>query len=168
MKMAAEQPQDKYVLRLPDGMRDRLKTAAAENNRSLNAEIVARLYLSFTFSPQMDAVQEKLLQFAERVNVLDLKEDQWDLELIQQGIAAIKILEIVAMQPDAIKEDISKSLQSAFSNDGSKRLAASLEDILRRIYNRREIGKRYLSLREVLEDLRQKLDLPGGDPNERP
>jgi hypothetical protein len=28
---------------MPDGMRDRLKAAAAENNRSLNAEIVARL-----------------------------------------------------------------------------------------------------------------------------
>ncbi len=45
--MAAEQPQDKYVLRLPDGMRDRLKVAAAEKNRSMNAEIVARLDASF-------------------------------------------------------------------------------------------------------------------------
>jgi plasmid stability protein len=41
--MAAEQPQDKYVLRLPDGMRDRLKDAAARNGRSMNAEILARL-----------------------------------------------------------------------------------------------------------------------------
>jgi len=31
------------MLRLPDGMRDRLKIVAAENNRSLNAEIVTRL-----------------------------------------------------------------------------------------------------------------------------
>lgn len=37
------QPQDKYVLRMPDGMRDGLKVAASENGRSLNAEIVARL-----------------------------------------------------------------------------------------------------------------------------
>lgn len=37
------------MLRLPDGMRDRLKAAAAENNRSMNAEIVARL--EETFSP---------------------------------------------------------------------------------------------------------------------
>ncbi|MEW6257433.1 MAG: Arc family DNA-binding protein [Pseudomonadota bacterium] len=34
------------MLRLPDGMRDRLKAAAAENNRSLNAEIVSRLELT--------------------------------------------------------------------------------------------------------------------------
>lgn len=38
---------DKYVLRFPDGMRDRLKQAAAANNRTLNAEIVARLQRSF-------------------------------------------------------------------------------------------------------------------------
>jgi len=35
--------QDKVMLRLPDGMRDRLKAFAAGNNRSMNAEIVARL-----------------------------------------------------------------------------------------------------------------------------
>ena len=34
---------DRYMLRLPDGMRDRIKAAAAENNRSMNAEIVATL-----------------------------------------------------------------------------------------------------------------------------
>jgi plasmid stability protein len=34
---------DQYVVCFPDGMRDRLKEAAAANNRSMNAEIVARL-----------------------------------------------------------------------------------------------------------------------------
>jgi plasmid stability protein len=38
---------DKVIVRLPDGMRDRLKVAAAENKRSMNAEIVARLDESF-------------------------------------------------------------------------------------------------------------------------
>jgi hypothetical protein len=40
------QPQDKYVLRMPDGMRDRIKAAAEKNNRSMNAEIIARLEAS--------------------------------------------------------------------------------------------------------------------------
>jgi plasmid stability protein len=35
--------QDKFMLRFPDGMRDRIKEAAAENGRSMNAEIVYRL-----------------------------------------------------------------------------------------------------------------------------
>jgi plasmid stability protein len=34
---------DKFMLRLPDGMRDRIKAVAAENGRSMNAEIVATL-----------------------------------------------------------------------------------------------------------------------------
>lgn len=37
---------DKYMLRLPDGMRMRLKSEAQRNNRSLNAEIVYRLGLT--------------------------------------------------------------------------------------------------------------------------
>ena len=34
---------DKFMLRLPDGMRDSLKAEAEKNKRSLNAEIVQRL-----------------------------------------------------------------------------------------------------------------------------
>ncbi|KKB86485.1 hypothetical protein VW29_02725 [Devosia limi DSM 17137] len=37
------QPQDKYVLRMPDGMRDRIKKAAERSGRSMNAEILAAL-----------------------------------------------------------------------------------------------------------------------------
>lgn len=37
---------DKVIVRLPDGMRDALKATASENNRSVNAEIVARLSAS--------------------------------------------------------------------------------------------------------------------------
>lgn len=34
---------DKFMLRLPEGMRERLKDLAKENNRSLNAQIVHML-----------------------------------------------------------------------------------------------------------------------------
>lgn len=34
---------DQFVVRLPDGMRDRIAQEAKSNNRSMNAEIVARL-----------------------------------------------------------------------------------------------------------------------------
>lgn len=43
---------DKFMLRFPDGMRDRLKEAAKANNRTMNAEIVARLQDSLT--PKLD------------------------------------------------------------------------------------------------------------------
>lgn len=39
----APQESDKFIVRLPDGMRDMLKARAAGNNRSMNAEIVAIL-----------------------------------------------------------------------------------------------------------------------------
>lgn len=41
------QDADKYIVRFPDGMRERLKIEAHTNKRTLNAEIVARLEASF-------------------------------------------------------------------------------------------------------------------------
>ncbi|MFS8040116.1 MULTISPECIES: Arc family DNA-binding protein [Xanthobacter] len=40
--------QNKFVVRLPEGMRDRIAEAAKENNRSMNSEIITRLERSFT------------------------------------------------------------------------------------------------------------------------
>ena len=45
---------DKFMLRLPDGMRDSLKALADENGRSMNAEIVARLDVSLREVPRSD------------------------------------------------------------------------------------------------------------------
>lgn len=42
---------DKVIVRLPDGMRDRIREAAENNNRSMNAEIVARLDASLNPPP---------------------------------------------------------------------------------------------------------------------
>lgn len=39
---------DKVLVRMPDGMRDQLKAAAKASNRTMNAEIIARLQASFT------------------------------------------------------------------------------------------------------------------------
>jgi plasmid stability protein len=39
--------QDKFIIRLPDGMREQLKTAAEANDRTMTAEVVARLRKSF-------------------------------------------------------------------------------------------------------------------------
>lgn len=34
---------DRYIIRFPDGMRERIKELAEKNGRSMNAEIIARL-----------------------------------------------------------------------------------------------------------------------------
>lgn len=45
--------QERFIVRFPDGMRDRIAAAAKANSRSMNAEIVARLEGSF--DPQTPA-----------------------------------------------------------------------------------------------------------------
>ncbi len=42
---------DKFMLRLPDGMRDRIKAAADRNGRSMNSEIVATLEEKYPAPP---------------------------------------------------------------------------------------------------------------------
>lgn len=38
---------DRYMIRMPDGLRDRIKAAAAKNGRSMNAEVVSVLADAF-------------------------------------------------------------------------------------------------------------------------
>ena len=52
---------DKFMLRLPDGMRDRIKAAADSNNRSMNAEIVATLEERYPAPEQFDAKVERMI-----------------------------------------------------------------------------------------------------------
>lgn len=56
----ASQTSDKYVVRFPDGMRDRLKEAAHENGRSMNAEIIARIQQSFEPHAGDEALRRQL------------------------------------------------------------------------------------------------------------
>lgn len=47
MSKAPSRTQDQFIVRLPEGMRDRIKTAADKNGRSMNAEIVHVLEHAF-------------------------------------------------------------------------------------------------------------------------
>lgn len=53
--------QDKFMLRLPDGMRDRIKQAAERNNRSMNAEIVATLEDKYPVAFSFDVFNQEWL-----------------------------------------------------------------------------------------------------------
>ena len=55
---------DKFIVRLPDGMRDELKAAAVANGRTMNAEIVARLEAF----PQIEKLQGELDRCQLRLN----------------------------------------------------------------------------------------------------
>lgn len=57
-KDSPSQSADKYILRLPEGMRDRIAEEARTNRRSMNAEIIDRLQSSFINEPLPDHVNE--------------------------------------------------------------------------------------------------------------
>ncbi|MEH3117099.1 MAG: Arc family DNA-binding protein [Methylorubrum populi] len=78
--MADETPareQDKFVLRLPDGMRDRLKAEAEANGRSMNAEIIARLQVSLSTQHYFDYSLDTLHKFANNMNPGELPREEW-------------------------------------------------------------------------------------------
>ena len=62
---------DKFMLRLPDGMRDRLAAAARANGRSLNSEIVARLGCSLENGDPLPAIYAHLETLARRYDTLE-------------------------------------------------------------------------------------------------
>lgn len=79
---------EKFMLRLPDGMRDRIADAAKANSRSMNAEVVARLAASFEppalgFGPgsvgdQFEKARQEVMAKME-ASVPDLADKVWKL-----------------------------------------------------------------------------------------
>lgn len=61
------QPQDKYVLRMPDGLRDRIKAYAERHGRSMNAEIVRILEREF---PAPWPIESRIGELMDMVEVL--------------------------------------------------------------------------------------------------
>ena len=93
---------DQYMVRFPEGMRDRLKDAAATNKRSMNAEILARLETSFALDPEsVDSVRR-------RVFGSDLTNEQ-----VMEEVSPEEMLE--AHLQRSIREAVSKTLDELSS-----------------------------------------------------
>jgi hypothetical protein len=67
MTISTNRESDRFMLRLPDGMRDRIKAAAEANNRSMNAEIVATLQEKYP-EPTTDDLRVFLEEFRARLD----------------------------------------------------------------------------------------------------
>jgi len=65
------QKQDKFVLRLPDGLRDRIKFAADQNGRSMNSEISGTLEKKYPAPINEDQVLIDALKLALSESGLD-------------------------------------------------------------------------------------------------
>jgi hypothetical protein len=77
-KMPLVQEHDKFVVRLPDGMRDRIALAAKENGRSMNAEIITRLELSFDSIDRQSRLEETLDITRRNLDSLVKRMDAWE------------------------------------------------------------------------------------------
>jgi polyhydroxyalkanoate synthesis regulator phasin len=51
---------DQFILRFPEGMRQRISKLAEASGRSMNAEIIARLKASFENEGRVDEISEQL------------------------------------------------------------------------------------------------------------
>lgn len=67
---------DQYMLRLPDGMRDRIKHVAETNNRSMNAEIVATLEEKYPAPFDINELLLKLEMIAVELHKMP-KDKEW-------------------------------------------------------------------------------------------
>lgn len=52
--------QARYLLRLPDGLREQIEASAKANNRSMNAEIISRLERSFDLDDGLTALTARI------------------------------------------------------------------------------------------------------------
>lgn len=80
--------QDRFIVRMPNGMRDELKSLAEKNGRSMNAEIVARLESSVVNAKLIDdyrLAEERLLEQARTEQEL-----RKQITLLEDQIALMK------------------------------------------------------------------------------
>ena len=104
---------DRYMLRLPDGMRDRIKAAAEANNRSMNAEIVARLEQSLarddrpsTEQMQLAALTQERMRIEEEIAALEAARK----EAVNEGRAMLDaMLEVAKVKFQLLSERLHRA-----------------------------------------------------------
>lgn len=72
--MSNSREQDKFVVRLPDGLRPEIAAVARLNHRSMNGEIINRLQRSLVLEKIQDKQSELIDQLLKRINALESKE----------------------------------------------------------------------------------------------
>lgn len=103
--------QDKIILRLPDGMRDRIKAAAARNKMSMNELVVEILEHQFptpyTLSERIDELVDIVKAFRETINV---DETRFLTEKIHETFLDINSGKI-PLEDEAAKERVAELLE---------------------------------------------------------
>ncbi len=114
---------DKFMLRLPDGMRDRIKAAAEGNNRSMNAEIVATLEEKYP-APAIDLLRAIFFESARIADTLLFEANITDPSSEEGQAIIIQALDMqhrdrAAGNPPHIREDAPRILSQNFIHPGA-------------------------------------------------
>lgn len=72
--MNGSREQDKFVVRLPDGLRPEIAAMARLNHRSMNGEIITRLQRTLILEQLQERQSELITQLLKRIDALESKE----------------------------------------------------------------------------------------------
>ena len=153
--------QDDYIrtaLRVPPELHAKIHVAAKENNRTFNAEIVARLEASFRSDAESDR-QAASTSFAKPI-AIDTFSEQMRLEIAiasldSQARIAFNKLKKVQSSIDQIEAKLAKAEADA-NSDTARSLSSRLQDEVKWL---REVEFEYISTQEEIAEL--KLQLAG-------
>jgi hypothetical protein len=105
---------EKFIVRLPEGMRDAIGIAARKNGRSMNAEIVARLSKSFGMAEPETEPGEVPTSPTARDALALAKSNDARINVIEDAVSAVcdhpEIIEFLPYEVGRILIELSKRL----------------------------------------------------------
>lgn len=72
--MSDSREHDKFVVRLPEGLRPEIAAVARLNHRSMNGEIINRLQRTLVLEQLQERQSELIAQLLKRIDTLESKE----------------------------------------------------------------------------------------------
>ena len=84
MSEAPAKKQDQFIVRLPDGMRNKVKKSAELNNRSMNAEIIAGLEDWLSRNDQNELEANNLRKAEDMIKTERIFIHEWMQEIVHR------------------------------------------------------------------------------------
>nr|WP_081066542.1 Arc family DNA-binding protein [Burkholderia anthina] len=137
---------DQFVVRLPDGMREQIAEEARKNNRSMNAEIVARLEFSLdpNNDPERIAALDQVAEYTKRV--LDATDGEIAAmrRLVDAQEAMLSVtggyLKAMAERVPQSENEVSNELVALMASLGSALAEHEIDDAIGAVRRMSELG----------------------------
>lgn len=132
---------ERFQIRMPDGLRDRIRESAEAHSRSMNAEILSRLEAGFEITPRLRRELEMKDQIIANLELQIEKLRELD-QVRAESIAALSAAN------ERLVDNISRS--RAIYHHGAETVAGSLELLLKTAQIMRQFSDMALEQREAL------------------